>query len=207
MGDLESHSTSEESTEQDPKGKGKVSSHFKIKIKNVQAEEVQEAAKQRKPIAKKRGHASRNKKPKKDEVEKEDKEVSASVPKRRRIVRMPQKEKGSSKVGEEVGPPIINVESLGERTQVYTRKSRTPSPKDSVPQKDVPPVTPVAEQHDNVPPPHEASNVLGEPKEAKTHQDPKGEEFQEGELYSAKAEIERVLQSPLVTYDDSRIDV
>lgn len=111
MDDLESHSTSEKLAKQDPKGKGKVSSPFKTKIKDIKAEEVQEAEKQRKTIAKKTGHASRTKKPTKDETEKEDKEVSLPVLKRRRIVRVSQKEKGISKVGEEVGPPVVNVES------------------------------------------------------------------------------------------------
>lgn len=69
MGDLESHSSSEESSEQDMKGKGKVSSPFKIKVKEVQAEEAQEATKQRKPIAKKMGHTSKAKKLRKDEDE------------------------------------------------------------------------------------------------------------------------------------------
>lgn len=54
MGDLDPHSPSKESTEQDPKGKGKLDSPFKIKIKGVQEEEVQETVKQRNPIAKKR---------------------------------------------------------------------------------------------------------------------------------------------------------
>lgn len=45
MGDLEFHSTSEESAKKDPKGKGKVSSPFKINIKDVQVDEVQEAEK------------------------------------------------------------------------------------------------------------------------------------------------------------------
>lgn len=41
MGDFDPHSIYEESTEQDPKGKGKMGS-FKIKIKGVQVEEAKE---------------------------------------------------------------------------------------------------------------------------------------------------------------------
>lgn len=99
---------------------------------------------------------------------------------------------------------MINVESSGENTQVYIKRSRTP-PKDSVPRKDLPLVTPTAEQHDNVPPSHRTHSEPGESKEAESHQDQEEEKFQETELYSAKAEIERVLQYPLVTYEDSSI--
>lgn len=108
MGDLDPHSTSEESTEQDPQGKGKLDSHFKIKIKGVQEEEAQGVEKQRKPITKKR---TKTKKSKNKETEKQILEVDAPMPKRRRIVRLSQK--AGSKDGVEVAPPMVDVESSG----------------------------------------------------------------------------------------------
>lgn len=126
------------------------------------------------------------------------------MPKRRRI-RLSQNVKESSKEAEEVSTLVINVEISRERTQLYTRKSRTPSPKDSVPKKDPPLVTPHTEQHDDIPSSHEAHEEQGESKEAENHPDTEGEEFQEGELFSAEAKMESVLQYPFVTYEDSPI--
>lgn len=45
MGDLDPHSTSKESTKQDPMDKVKVNSPFKIKIKDIQIEKAQEEKK------------------------------------------------------------------------------------------------------------------------------------------------------------------
>lgn len=46
MGDLYPHSTSKESTKQDPKGKGKLDSPSKIKMKGIEEIEAQEVEKQ-----------------------------------------------------------------------------------------------------------------------------------------------------------------
>lgn len=86
----------------------------------------------------------------------------------------------TSEVGHEADPPVINMERSGEITQVYTRRSRTPSPKDSVPRKGSPRVIPAIEKNDNIPLSHETQGVpgeLGESKEVGSHEDQEGEEF------------------------------
>lgn len=82
---------------------------------------------------------------------------------------------------------------------MYTRRSRTP-PKDGVPKADLPPVISHEERNDDVPSSHEAQSEPGESKEVEDHQDTEGEEFHEGDLYSAKAEVEKVMQTLLVVY-------
>lgn len=79
MGCLESQSTSED--EQDPKGKGKVGSPFKIKIKGGQTETREE--KKRRPKVKKRNITSKEKK----YAQEEGKQGDSPVPKRRRVTR------------------------------------------------------------------------------------------------------------------------
>lgn len=102
---------------------------------------------------------------------------------------------------------MVDVESSGENIQVYTRKSRTPYPKDSVPKENFPPISSHKEQHDYVPSSHEAKRKPSESEKAEDHPNMEGEEFHEVELYHAEAEVEKVMQSPLVAYAKSPIGI
>lgn len=196
MGDLESHSTSKEE-EVNSKGKEKVGSPLRIKTKGAQVEAEKE--KKINPSAKRRNVTSKEKTFAEEEEHEEEREKhSLHMPKRRRIVRLSQKKKESSKVEDETDPPVVNVESSREKTQVYTRRSITP-PKDSVPKGNIPSTTPTIEQHDDALPSLESHDAPSESKDAEDHKNQGEEGFQKGELYSAEAEIEKILQSPLVS--------
>lgn len=112
----------------------------------------------------------------------------------------------SSKDGEEKATPlVVNVESSREKAKVYTRRSRNPSHRDNVPRTDLPLVVSHEEQHDDVPPAHEAQSKPSELEDVEDHLDTKGEEFHEGDLHSAEVEIEKIMQSPMVAHADSPI--
>lgn len=126
------------------------------------------------------------------------------VPKRRRIIKLSKK--ASSEVGEdEVTPLVVNVES-SKNDKVYARRSRTP-PRDSVPKADLHPMVSHEEQHDDVPSAHEAQRKPIESKDVRDHLDTEEEEFHEGDLHSVEAEIQKIMQSPLVAYVDSPVRI
>lgn len=110
---MEYQSSSEE--EQDPKGKEKVSSTFKINIKGGQTKIGEE--KKRKPIAKKRMITSKEKKSaQEEECEEEGKKGDTLVLKRRRVMRTSTKKNEPPRGEDEIGPQLVNVESSREKT-------------------------------------------------------------------------------------------
>lgn len=87
---------------------------------------------------------------------------------------------------------------------MYPRSSRTP-PKDSVPKAGLTPIISQEKQQDDVPSPYETQSEPGEAGNIEDHSDTEGEEFHEGDLYCAEAEVEKVMQSPLVAYAESLV--
>lgn len=94
---------------------------------------------------------------------------------------------------------MVDVKSSREKARVYTRRSRTPSPKDSVPKANHPSVISHERQCDDVPSSHEAQRKLGDSKNIEEHPNT------EGELYIAEEKVEKVIQSPFIAYVDSLV--
>lgn len=136
-------------------------------------------------------------------MEEQNLETNAPVLKRRRIVKFSKEE--SAKGQENIAPPMVEVESSGEKAKVYTRRSMIPSPKDGVPKANLPPIVSQEKKKDDVPSTCETQIEPGEVENVEEHPDTEGEEFHEGELYSVEAEVDKVMQSPLVAYAKSLV--
>lgn len=200
MGNLNSMSTSEESREDDPKGKAVKTSLFRIKVRGPKEGEPEV---KRKPKGKRRWKTlTISRSSDEEEMGKSEEEDVPPPPKKARTTRTAKK-KGQGASGDE--PPIVDVESSGgEKAKVYTRRSRTPSPKDTMQKKDSPLRPPVVEPPKAVSPPPSIPEpeILG-----KQETSGEAEPFKEGTLFSEATELEVEEEErhtfPLVQYEDS----
>lgn len=140
-----------------------------------------------------------------EELENEEKEDIPPKPKRERTTKA-SKKKDQETSKDEIDPPVVEVESSREKTKVYSRNSRTPSPKETLQNADPLPMASMVEQPKATSPSPSVPKQVT-PKEHETSGE--AEPFKEGELFGVVAELEtedvEMHLSPLMQYENSPV--